>query len=119
MKSQARGAGFRSIQQAAYTLMSKSSLCVAMGTRATFTEGVAKELETQKLDKEERTRKKTAGKGRRSWWGIQQRTKRERRVRHIKTSPNKHARMTQTAGVKSNGYCEIKHCAVVKGFSHI
>lgn len=37
MKSQEWGTGFRPFTQTAYTLMSKSSLCVAMGTRATLT----------------------------------------------------------------------------------
>lgn len=47
------------IQEAAYTLMSKSSLCVAMGTRGSF----KAELKSKKYRKTQREREK----GRRCW----------------------------------------------------
>lgn len=54
MKSQGRA-----FAQAAYTLMSKSSLCVAMGTRATLTTGEQK----SERDGEERERERRAEEG--------------------------------------------------------
>lgn len=82
MKSQEWGTGFRPFSGAAYTLMSKSSLCVAMGTRATLTKGEQKSERHRKTRGEEK--KKRAWKGRRSWWGSKrQRRKRKSLVRHI------------------------------------
>lgn len=52
MKSEEWRTGFRPFNRAACTLMSKSSLCVAMGTRATLTKG--EQRETQKRQGKEK-----------------------------------------------------------------
>ena len=51
----------QAIQKAAYTLMSKSSLCVAMGTRVTLTKGELKSERHRNTQRDtEREKKKTA-----------------------------------------------------------
>lgn len=65
MKSEERRRGFRPFSRTACTLMSKSSLCVAMGTRATLTKGEQKgDTERHREErKKEKQREKGGGAG--------------------------------------------------------